>query len=142
MKKLILLFVVLIVGCSGVKLFKVATTVSLAMKVKKQVVRVLDICKSECNKNKKYSDEWCDCMQLCSNNIDDERHSLVKIAKSTTGSKSTFSEKWMDGKGVFVAFENGTYKIMQESCPCSIDSSNQAVMRMLGNPIDTTGTSN
>ena len=140
MKKLILSSILLIVGCSGVKLFNVATTVSLAMKVKKQVTKVLDICKSECNKNKKYSDEWCDCMQLCSNNIDDERHSLVKIAKSLE--RNIFVEKWMDGKGIFVSFKNGTYKITQESCPCSIDSSNQAVMRMLGNPIDTTGTSN
>ena len=138
MKKLILLSILLIVGCSGVKLFNVATTVSLAMKVKKQVTKVLDICKSECNKNKKYSDEWCDCMQLCSNNVNDERHSLVKIAKSLE--RNIFVEKWMDGKGIFVTFKNGTYNITQESCPCSIDSTNHAIMRILGNPIDTTET--
>ena len=43
-------------------------------------------------------------------------------------------------KGLFIAFENGTFKITQESCPCSIDSTNNALMRILGNPVDSTDT--
>ena len=133
-----LIILLLIVGCVPPQSWEAIIILSKAPKVRKQTIRILDLCRSECNNNKKYSDEWCDCMQLCSNNVNDERHSLVKIAKSLEG--NTFIEKWMDDKGIFVSFENGTYKITQESCPCSIDSTNHAIMRILGNPIDTTET--
>ena len=133
-----LIILLLIVGCVPPQSWEAIIILSKAPKVRKQTIRILDLCRSECNNNKKYSDEWCDCMQLCTNNVNDERHSLVKIAKSIEG--SIFKEKWMDGKGIFVSFKNGTYKITQESCPCSIDSTNHAIMRILGNPIDTTET--
>ena len=133
-----LIILLLIVGCVPPQSWEAIIILSKAPKVRKQTIRILDLCRSECNYNKKYSDEWCDCMQLCTNNVNDERHSLVKIAKSIEG--SIFKEKWMDGKGIFVSFKNGTYKITQESCPCSIDSTNHAIMRILGNPIDTTDT--
>ena len=132
-----LIILLLIVGCAP-HTWEDIIILSKAPKVRKQTIKILDLCRPECNNNTKYSDEWCDCMQLCSNNVNDERHSLVKIAKSLEG--NTFIEKWMDGKGIMVSFENGTYKITQESCPCSIDSTNHAIMKILGNPIDTTDT--
>ena len=138
MKKILLIVLVFIVGCVLPQSWEAITILSKAPKVRKQTIRILDLCRSECNNNTKYSDEWCDCMQLCSNNVNDERQSLVKIAKSLEG--NYFTEKWMDGKGIIVSFENGTYNITQESCPCSIDSTNHAIMRILGNPIDTTET--
>ena len=140
MKKILLIVLVFIVGCVLPQSWEAITILSKAPKVRKQTIRILDLCRSECNNNTKYSDEWCDCMQLCSNNVNDERHSLVKIAKSLEG--NTFIEKWMDGKGIFVSFKNGTYKIMQESCPCSIDSSIHTLLEMLETPFDTTEISN
>ena len=82
MKKLLLfvLLNILIISCSP-DIWEGVSILSNSIKIKKQVVKIMDICKSECNNNKKYSDEWCDCMTPCSNNVNDERQSLVKIAK-------------------------------------------------------------
>jgi len=33
----------------------------------KKIKKIKKVCKRECKKSKKSSDEWCDCMSLCSN---------------------------------------------------------------------------
>ena len=70
MKKLILLLIIqlLINGCAVVEKV-IAKTIQPRMEKAKDIT---EGCKTECVTFTKYSDEWCDCMNQCSQKVIDK----------------------------------------------------------------------
>ena len=66
----LLLLFFLISSCSSSN-YKIARGSGKMMvvygKAIKKIKKIKKVCKKECKKSKNFSDEWCDCMSLCSN---------------------------------------------------------------------------